>query len=258
MEQPEVDSLSVSSPGTKTQMYVSPQGERERLMAKLLEQADLKRFVWSRLSNSDDRSVLPPLGREENPGRVLIELTNARYADSRLGNQRDRLRSVYAELLDELVRSKDYTAPETIGELLLVATRTKSVAALDAMCRVVEDSETASLILSDGESLRNRAARSLVGLLGVRERDKIGGLVEERRIRAVLESCVREPPLAIFGLVGLLGLWWDERQVFTSNLPAEFVIDEILIAQNLALAGFKTLEWYDSVVDGNVAIFASR
>jgi hypothetical protein len=145
-----------------------------------LDDSELERALWNRVRGSpEDR--LPSLGRDEHPADILLDVARRdEYAPLA-----KRFRASCARLLEQRSGAKVLEDPPALGELCFLAARIGADEAVSALTSLLERCRTESVSVWEGETLRLRTLRALVGLLA-RNRERL----EPSRHRALLESCL--------------------------------------------------------------------
>ena len=193
---------------------------------------DLIDLVRARLTSGTKR--LPPLYHDEEPVDIFVDLADL-YEDWR----RDLLRAV-PELLSKEVNNvpDNHIQIYFLAELCYLAARIGCLDALPMLRALVTD-ERSTIPISEVESLRLRALRSMVGLLGLRASttSPLEYLKDSRSYRVpddwgpyreVLFFSLNDPRLAVVALTGLIGLWPREREFFLRSTSAEIEGGEYL------------------------------
>ena len=151
---------------------------------------------------------LPPLGRDEDPADIFIDL--AHTSDSWMEALQATTPGLMATWLEQFQPAGENLA-QALGELCYLAARvwiTNCLPQLAALARRPD----ATVLQRPGEDLQLRALRSLVGLL-----EEAGDRAFE--YRGLLEGALEEPRLALTALIGLIGVWPDEAVTFLRRLP---------------------------------------
>jgi hypothetical protein len=200
---------------------------------------DLIDLIRARLTSGTDR--LPALHHDETPVDIFVDLASL-YEDWR----RELLRAV-PELLSKEIENVSPEPVQTyfLGELCYLAARIGCLDALPMLRALVAD-ERAVGSLRETETLRLRALRSMVGLLGAYARDTAPVVYLKESLdyrvpdiwvpyRATMFYALSDPSLAVVALTGLIGLWPRERAFFLRSTPADIEGGEYLeIALKLA------------------------
>jgi hypothetical protein len=183
--------------------------------------ANLALLIDARLRNarSEYAGQLPPLSPDEDPADIFIDL-----AESDTG-WREGLRAASTQLLSRWVAEFEQPDPDhvrALGELCYLVARIGSTDAMPHLQALVTRKESTAL-LHPGEDLRLRALRALVGLMGTD-----GARIFE--YRPLLMQSLADPRLALTALVGLIGIWPAETDMFLQQLPGNFDHGELLEA----------------------------
>jgi hypothetical protein len=217
-----------SKMNTATQKAVGPDARVPRAIEVLLslDTSDVTRVMIARLARRRDlERGLPPCQRDEDPVAIFVDVIrwtrDAILADKLRFACLQALRSVNFEITP---------SPDVLGDLCYLAAALAADEALDVLPSIVAADRSEKMLLLDGEAVRSRALRAVVGLLAISPR-------RDASLEKLFENLLLEPRYQILALTGLIGLWPDRRREFIAMAPAGQV-DERLLNANLDLVGF--------------------
>src|SRR5262249_12683561 len=121
-------------------------------------------------------------------------------------------------------------AIDAVGELCVLCARTRALQAIRPLAELAGRRPSARVLLSTGETLRLRALRCFVGIVG--QREKHG---DRDEFRALLEELLGDPACQMLAATGLVGMWPEMRERFSG-------LDQQLLNTCLAVAGFLETE----------------
>jgi hypothetical protein len=169
---------------------------------------------------------LPGVVRDEEPRSVFIELAavNPQLCES--------LQRAVVQLLDHIASQSVFEKPNVAGEICCLCTLLDASRGIDPLAKLVSRDDTALALLPDGEDLRLRALRSLVGLLGDRHATQ-----PEASLATVFEHLLGDPKCGLLSLTALVGLWPERRSEFVRRSLLS-PSDESRLDISLRWAGF--------------------
>ena len=197
-----------------------------------LDAGEVSQVIIARLARQRDlERGLPPPERDEDVTAIFIDVirwtNNIGFAD--------KLRFCCVEALRQ-VSFEPTPSPGLLGNLCYLAAAMRAVEALDVLPRIVTSNRSEEMLLRDGEPVRSRALRALIGLLAV---EPARSYQTERSfdLGKLFGNLLTEPQYQILALTGLIGLWPNRRQEFINKLPGGQV-DLRRLNVSLELAGF--------------------
>jgi len=169
--------------------------------------------------------------KDEAPSDIFIDVT--KYGGNKALIQ--RLRQAAVSLLTRLASQPSLDHIQALGDICHMSTALGARDATLPLAHLMERKEAADALLPNGEDLRLRALRCVVGLLGA-------GLTAAPReaFQPSFESLLNNPKYRLLALIGLVGLWPERRTQFlarTSGGVSESELDEGLEWAGFDIAG---------------------
>jgi hypothetical protein len=199
-------------------------GEPTSRLDQTLLVVDLPRLIWRRLCG--EPTVLPPMTRDEDPADVFVDAVVAADGRYEASDVAESLRHASSHALRRFGLHKD-SPVGPLGELIYLCGRIDAVQAIECLTALLqrEDSRVNNEV-QPGETLRQRALRSLVGLLAAERRSE--RQVDRSMQVTLLKRLQDVSGCEVLAATGLIGL----GHKVSRDLPR----DQVDI--NLSVAGF--------------------
>jgi hypothetical protein len=197
-----------------------------------LDTSEVSQVMVARLACQRDRERgLPPRERDEDPAAIFIDVIRC-TSDLEFAN---KLRFSCVDALRQ-VSFEAAPSPDVLGSLCYLAAAMRALEALDVLPGMVTRNGSEQMLLRDGEPVRSRALRALIGLLAC-DPARASQTARSFDLRGLFENLLAEPKYQILALTGLIGLWPNRRQEFINMLPLGQV-ELRRVNVSLELAGF--------------------
>ncbi len=217
-----IDEMSTS--GTHRGFQSDARVPRAAAVLKSLSSQEISRLITARLARRfEEEGGLPPCQKDEEPTAIFVDVIKFAQ-DSSLANN---LRFACVQALRRIGFDPSPNA-ELLGDLCYLAAAIDARESVDVLPTFIENPAIGELRLGNGETIRLRALRSLIGLLAAAPCRSPG-------LKALLEELLEHQRYRMLALTGLIGLWPEERGRY--SLAG---IDENLLRLNLELAGFRS------------------
>jgi hypothetical protein len=220
----------VSKMSPRPHLAFSPDARIPRAVEALrpLTAGEISQIMIARLERQRTlENGLPPCQRDEEPVDIFVDVMmgapNETFAEKIRFACQDALRVAFSESL----------GADVMGNLCYLAAAIGAVEALDYIRLIASDEKFDQSLLADGESVRSRALRALVGLLAQRPS-------HDATIKTLFLNLLPSPEYRLLALTGLVGLWPQEREAFLAMVPGAQIDDRDLNI-NLDLIGFGYL-----------------
>jgi hypothetical protein len=191
----------------------------------------VRQVVWDRL-RQDPSDRLPRMERSEFPADIFVDTVSAvKGTESQYIAQ--SVRKACADLLAEQVRALDFTDLSALGELIYLAARVESGAAVKPLTELLAHPQARRYFRSS-ETLSERTMRALVGIL-VSHPNLV---TEEHRQR--FRDVLFEPSCTELALVGLIGFFHESREQLLNEVRLkELKVNDKVLNAHLRIAGFS-------------------
>ena len=214
------------------------QQEHRAVFAVLLalDFAALSATVWRRLTGDRLGRSLPMLSRDEDPSDIFSDYVC--YCEKReLLTSASDMRRVCVTLIGRKAQESPADAAALV-ELCYLTARISAPDALDPLASLIQ-SHAGNVKMPNGNPVRSRALRALVGLLRhSREPESVAA-----KYRNIFEEHLTEPGCQDICLTALAGYWPGDFPRYRSRLCVERCeVPESALNVSLRLAGFEHVQ----------------